>query len=200
MHPNRAFHIEDRQTMRDWVETMGFGMLFAATPDGPRVAHIPAYLNEGDHLHFHLSRGNALTRHMDGATALFVVNGPDGYITPDWYGVADQVPTWNYVAVELEGPVSRLDTAGLYGLLDEVTARHEATLAPKQPWTREKMSEGRFEGMARGVVGFSMEVRAWRGTAKLSQNKPAAVRLAAADGLEQSGRSAIAHMMRGVIE
>jgi transcriptional regulator len=28
-----------------------------------------------------------------------IVNGVDGYISPDWYGIDGQVPTWNYVTV-----------------------------------------------------------------------------------------------------
>ena len=39
----------------------------------------------------------------NGAAVRLIVEGPEGYISPDWYGVADQVPTWNYVAVHLVG-------------------------------------------------------------------------------------------------
>jgi transcriptional regulator len=43
-----------------------------------------------------------------------------------------------------------------------------------------------------GIVGFEMEVLAWRPTFKLSQNKPADERARVADGLEASGHPAIA--------
>jgi transcriptional regulator len=32
-----------------------------------------------------------------------IVSGPDGYVSPDWYEMKDQVPTWNYVTVHLKG-------------------------------------------------------------------------------------------------
>jgi transcriptional regulator len=197
MHPNQAFRWENRAAMRAFVEQVAFGALFAATPDGPRVAHLPVTWDGDDRLTFHLARGNALTRHLAGATALFVATGPDAYVSPDWYGLdADQVPTWNYVAVELEGVVEPLDRDALVAQIDALAAEHEARLAPKPAWTRAKMDPRRFDAMLGGITGFSMRVQAWRGTTKLNQNKPEAARTAAADALEAQGRRAVAHWMR----
>jgi transcriptional regulator len=60
------------------------------------------------------------------------------------------------------------------------------------------MDPARFDGMTRGIIGFTLTVQAWRGTLKLGQNKPDAARLAAADGVEAAGRRGIAHWMRNV--
>ena len=197
MHPNQAFRWEDRAAMRALVEEVAFGALFAATPDGPRVAHLPVTWEGSDHLTFHLARANALTRHLAGTTALFVASGPDAYVSPDWYGLGDdQVPTWNYVAVELEGIVEPLGRDALVAQIDALIAQHEGRLAPKPEWSRAKMNPRRFEAMLAGITGFSMRVQAWRGTIKLNQNKPDGARLAAADALEARGRRAIAHWMR----
>ena len=197
MHPNATFRWDDRAAMRALVSEIGFGALFAATPDGPRVAHVPIVWDGEDHLLFHLARGNALTRHLDGAQALFTVTGPDAYVSPDWYGLDhNQVPTWNYVAVELEGTVAPLDRDGLIAQIDALAAVHEARLAPKPAWTRAKMDDKAFDAMLRGITGFALRIQAWRGTRKINQNKPDAARLAAADALTASGRPAIAHWMR----
>jgi transcriptional regulator len=199
MHPNAAFRWDDREAMRLLVAEIGFGTLFAATPDGPRAAHVPAIWDGDDRLLFHVSRGNALARHLVGATALFSFLGPDGYVSPDWYGLdANQVPTWNYVAVELEGMVTPLDRDALVAQIDTLAKRHEARLAPKPPWTRDKMEPKAFDAMLRGILGFALSVQAWRGTVKLNQNKPEGARLAAADALTASGRPAIAHWMRSL--
>ncbi|MGY2734990.1 FMN-binding negative transcriptional regulator [Sphingomonas sp. UYP23] len=197
MHPDSTFRWEDRAAMRDLVREIGFGTLFAATPDGPRVVHLPVVWIDDATLSLHVSRGNGITRHLDGATGLFVAQGPDGYISPDWYDLGnDQVPTWNYVAVELEGRMRRLDQAGLVAQLDQLAAEQEARLEPKPPWTRAKMTPSVFEQMTRGIVGFTLEVQGWRGTRKLGQNKPDAARLSAADGVEAAGRRGIAYWMR----
>jgi len=199
MHPNTVFRWEDRAAMRALVAEIGFGTLFAATPDGPRVAHMPVVWDGDDRLLFHLARGNALTRHLAGATALFTVLGPDGYVSPDWYRLdANQVPTWNYVAVELEGVVTPLDHDALVAQLDALAEQQEARLAPKPPWSRGKMEPAAFDAMLRGITGFALRIQAWRGTAKLNQNKPERARLAAADALAASGRPAIAHWMRSL--
>ena len=202
MHPNSAFRHDDRALLEALVDEVAFGMVFAATPDGPRVAHVPLLWTKDGAVQFHLARGNALTRHLDGATVLAVVNGPDGYISPRWYtnGGADQVPTWNYAAVELEGRVRRLDEDGLLDQLSALSAKHEARVSAGQPWTMDKLSEARRIGLVKSIVGFEMDVLAWRETLKLSQNKSAEDRTALAAGLESEGAAAIALMMRNLAE
>lgn len=201
MHPDPSFRLkgsdaDQRSTMEMLVQDIGFGMLFAQTPDGPRVAQSALYLTGDGAVQFHLANGNALTRHLAGREALLVVNGPDGYISPDWYAGPDQVPTWNYVSVEMEGPVRAMDRDGLVALLDDLASVNEARLAPKPEWTRDKMDTKKFDRMLGAITGFEMEIRAWRPTFKLSQNKPDADRLRAADEVEKTGRRALAHLMR----
>lgn len=195
MHPNRKFHIQDRDSMAALVRELGFGILFVAAADGPRAVHVPVLL-DGERLRFHVSRGNlAYSALAAGGIALFVATGPHAYVSPEWYGLEDRVPTWNYVAVELEGPVSALDADDLARLVDDLSAEQEARLAPKIPWTRDKMSPGRFEGLLKAIAGFEMRVSAWRGTAKMDQDKPDAVRARIAGALTERGERAMAEMM-----
>jgi transcriptional regulator len=148
-------------------------------------------------LHFHLSRGNGLAPFLAaGFRAVAVSLGPDAYISPDWYGAPDQVPTWNYLTVEAEGPVGVMDEAELVDLLDRLSAQEEAKLAPKPPWTRGKMSPGRFEAMLRGIVGGRLTVERLEGTTKLSQNKTPEQMAGVADAL---GDHPIAALMRAAI-
>lgn len=196
MHPNSAFRWEDRDAMRTFAREVGFGQLFGATPDGPRVAHLPIIWADDEHIRFHIARGNGLTRHLDGMTGLLVVNGPDAYVSPDWYGIDNQVPTWNYVTVELEGVIGKLSTDELVQQLDSLSGEQERRLSPKNEWTRHKMEAGYFDKLTTAIVGFEMRVSAWRGTLKLGQNKEESARLAVADALDQQGRRAMAHWMR----
>lgn len=195
MHPNAAFRWEDRDAMRAFAKDVGFGMLFLNTPDGPHVAHLPFV---DDRIGFHMARNNAIARYLEGAESLFVINGPDGYISPDYYGIPDQVPTWNYVAIELVGSVRKMDEAVLIAQSDALSHHQESKLAPKPVWTRAKMADGMFEKMLRGIDGFEMHITTWRSTLKLGQNKAEAVRIAAADGAEEAGNGAIADAMRNL--
>lgn len=176
MHPARPFRVEDRQTLLTFVRAHPFVTIAAAVSGRPFTAQAPVVVRELDFgevaLDFHLSRGNALAPYVvQGFRAVVLATGPDAYVSPDWYGSADQVPTWNYVSVEAEGLVAPLSNAEFVALLDDLSAQEEARLSPKPAWTRGKMSPGRFEAMMRGVIGCRLSVERLEGTFKLGQNK-----------------------------
>jgi transcriptional regulator len=179
MHPNRAFAWEDRDAMLAFLADIAFCTICI---DGPALVHAPVIVAGPDRILFHLSRGNRAAA-MEPKRAILSCLGPDSYISPDWYGSPDQVPTWNYLAVEAEGPLRRLDDAELAQLLDDLSAAHEARLAPKPAWTRAKMSPGRFEAMLKAIIGYELRIEALRGTRKLGQNKQGDERVGAAEGL-----------------
>lgn len=198
MHPNPLYRTEDRGLMESLVEEIGFGMVFAQTPDGPRVAHTPLISTGDGAVQFHLARGNALSRHLAaGAEALIVVNGPDAYVSPRWYANRDTVPTWDYIALELEGRVRKMADEGLEAFLHAAIEKHEGRLEG-EPWRAEESSQRVWSGLFRGIVGFEMEVLAWRPTLKLSQNKTPEERARIAAGLETAGHAALAHLVRNI--
>ena len=111
-------------------------------------------------------------RHLDGASVLAVVNGPDGYVSPRWYSDDSQVPTWNYVSLELEGRVRRMDQDGLVNFLNDLSNRQEATIAEGSPWTMDKLSDENLRGKLAAIVGFTMPIVRLEGKFKLGQNRP----------------------------
>jgi len=196
MHPNRKFQIEDRAALAALVRRIGFGTLVVQTEESLRAVHVPLLL-DGDRLRFHTSRGNAVHAALAaGADALVVVEGPHAYVSPDWYGLPDRVPTWSYVAVELNGTVRPLGREALVRMLDDLSAEFEERLAPKTPWTRDQADPAHIDRLLKAITGFEMEVTAWRGTAKLDQDKPAEVRARLADALADAGEHDIAPLVR----
>lgn len=193
MHPNPRFHWTDEQEMLAFVANISFATICV---DGPAVVHSPVAVAGPDRLRFHVSRSNPAAPRLDGARAIASVLGPDTYVSPDWYGTPDQVPTWNYVAVEAEGPLRRLDEAELTDLLDALSTAQEERLAPKPAWTRGKMTSGRFETMLKAIIGFELRIGSLRGTRKLGQTKSDAERIASADAVAQAGKAEIAELMR----
>ena len=176
MHPASAFRIEDEAVLLAELAAHPFVTLAAAVDGRPVVAHAPVIARPvqggGLALDFHLSRGNALASALAvGFRAVAVGLVAEAYVSPDWYVSADQVPTWNYVSVEAEGPVVALDATALIALLDDLSAQEETRLSPKAPWTRGKMSPGRFEAMTGAILGARLSVERLQGTQKLSQNK-----------------------------
>lgn len=196
MHPNPAFRSDDRDLFEALIDEIGFGMVFGQTPDGPRVVHTPLLSTGDGAVQFHIARGNALTRHLDGMIALAVVNGPDAYVSPRWYADQTRVPTWNYLSIELEGRVRRMDEDGLIALLEGVSNRHEARIEEGTFWKIDKVPEAKLRGLLNAIVGFELEVQAWRPTLKLGQKDTQADRDGAIAGLEAQGSLAIARLMR----
>lgn len=201
MHPNPIFRKTDDTRALDLVRTRAFGQITVHSGDALFAAHVPVLLSpDGQTADVHLVRSNpiarALTTPID---ALLTVTGPDGYVSPDWYGIADQVPTWNYTAVQLRGSLEMLDHATMRDMLDRQSAHFEDQL-PKTPWTTGKMTPEVLEKMMRQIVPCRMTIEDIQSTFKLSQNKPDDVRLRAADGMETSGigveTAKLAAMMR----
>ncbi|MBI1220877.1 MAG: FMN-binding negative transcriptional regulator [Rhodobacteraceae bacterium] len=191
MHPNPAFRQTPAEANLAFARSRGFATLAVNAAAGPLLSHIPFLLaDDGASVELHLVRSNPIVPLI--ATpqpAVLSVTGPEGYISPDWYGLPDQVPTWNYVAVHLRGRLELSPEAALRPLLDRLSDHFEALLLPKTPWTSAKMSPGSMERMMRMIVPCRLIVEDVQGTWKFGQNKPEAARLGAADGLEAAALS-----------
>jgi transcriptional regulator len=203
MHPNPAFRQTARDANLEFARARGFGMLAVNGPDAPVLAHVPFLLSaDGTTADLHLARSNPIARTGLPATAVIAVTGPDAYVSPDWYGLEDQVPTWNYVAVHLRGVLQALPPETLRDHADALSARFEAELAPKKPWVSAKMADGTMDRMMRMILPFRLVIDTIEGTWKLNQNKPAEARLAAATALEaredEPAATTLARLMRQV--
>ncbi|MEJ6640210.1 MAG: FMN-binding negative transcriptional regulator [Octadecabacter sp.] len=188
MHPNPIYRRTTDARAFDLVRDRAFGQITLTGPDGLLASHIPVLLAPDETtLDMHLVRSNPILRLLDTPQdALLAVMGPDGYVSPDWYGSDDQVPTWNYAAVQIRGTLEALDHATMHDMLDRQSAHFEDQL-PKTPWTTAKMTPDVLEKMMRQIVPCRMTITDVQSTFKLNQNKPDDVRLRAADAMESSG-------------
>lgn len=189
MHPNPVFHDADAQRNLGFARERGFGVLAVNGDSGPLLSHIPFLLNDSGTLaELHLLRSNPIVRALkEPVQAKIAVSGADSYISPDWYGVPDQVPTWNYVAVHLTGVLELRPQEELHSLLDRQSAVYEERLLPKTPWKTAKMTEDVMHKMMRMIVPCQMQITGVDGTWKLGQNKPDAVREKAAEHVKAFG-------------
>ena len=203
MHPNPAFRSEPDFLNVTMCRRRGFGTLCISADPVPLASHVPFILDDaGKVAEMHLVRSNPIVRAVTAPhPAMITVNGPDGYVSPDWYDTPDQVPTWNYIAVHLRGRLERRPQAEMHALLDAQSAHFEAMLDPKPRWTTAKMGAEVLERMMRQIVPYTFHVTDVQGTWKLSQNKPDDVRLRAAEQVEAFGIGTdtrlLAALMRG---
>ncbi|WP_022704233.1 FMN-binding negative transcriptional regulator [Pseudorhodobacter ferrugineus] len=199
MHPNPVFRGGTKSDALAMARARSFGILSVNGKAGPLAAHIPFDLGQGE-VFLHLARSNAIARADLPAPAVLIVSGPDAYVSPDWYGVVDQVPTWNYVAVHLRGVLERLPDAALRPHLERMSAHMEAQLTPKSAWLMDKMSDEAVARMMRMIAPFRMIIEGVDSTVKLNQNKTDTQRAGAAAGIADRPigmeASRIAAMMR----
>lgn len=202
MHPNPVFHDAQRAQNVAFAQERGFGALAAVVDGAPLVSHVPFLLNaDGTLAELHLVRSNPIARAAKTPVQVrLAVSGPDSYISPDWYGVADQVPTWNYVAVHLTGTLTLCPQDTLHDLLDRQSAVYEERLLPKPPWKTQKMTPEVMHKMMRMIVPCQIEISGVDGTWKLGQNKPDEVRARAAEEAQAHGFGSEAHLLAALMQ
>lgn len=201
MHPNPIYRTTTTDRSLDMVRQRGFGVLAVSAEGPPLMAHVPLLLSgDGRQVLMHLVRSNPICRAARAPVAARLdVLGPDGYISPDWYGIDDQVPTWNYVAVSLTGRLVPLPPDDLPEVLAAQSAAYEGRIPGKTPWTMDKMTEETRARFLRMILPFRLDVEDIQSTWKLGQNKPEAARRSAAGALgtgfgsDLAGLSALMH-------
>jgi transcriptional regulator len=183
-------HFEETRVeiLHELIRACPFATVVTYAAGGLAANHLPFELVDGL-LHGHVARGNELAR-QDGAEVLLVFQGPDGYISPNWYPskheTGREVPTWNYAVVHVHGRLRVVDDAAwLRRLLETLTDRHEA--GQPQPWKVSDAPEDHIEKSLRAIVGLEISIDRIEGKFKLSQNHPARNRAGVIAGLRERG-------------
>jgi transcriptional regulator len=187
MYIPTPFAETDQTKLHDFIEQNSFGLLVSQVDGLPFASHLPFLLERqtGPHgcLIGHMARANPQWKHIGGQTALAIFSGPHAYISPTWYEAEQVVPTWNYVAVHLYGPVQVLDDR--YALRDivEKTVQFYERAMPR-PWSLGD-SAAYAERRLAEIVGFRIPIERLEGKWKLNQNHPAERRQKVIEALEQ---------------
>lgn len=195
------FNMDDPEAIQRVVRENGFGTLITASPDGLKATHLPLLYtpdSESGVIAGHMAKANDHWRALDDATeSLAIFQGPDAYISPEWYETAPAVPTWNFAVVHMRGSVELIeDREWLSAHVDDMVAFHESRALdhpPSAPDIDLKAS------LLPGIVGFQMTVQTIEAKFKLNQNRDEEDRTAVADVLAASGddgAEGIADLMR----
>jgi transcriptional regulator len=175
MYTPPAFKTDDATALA-FAAKRGFGTLIAVDGGRPVASHLPFLLHADDptaaRIECHVARVNPLAEIIARAPdVLLTVMGADTYISPDWYVSADQVSTWNYVSVHLSGTARTIEQTANLAHADRLSARFEADLLPKKPWTTAKMTPARRDAMLKAIVGIEITVTKIEAQWKLGQHK-----------------------------
>ena len=189
-----AFRQDDLAELHLQIHQSRLATLVCQGADGLVASHLPLLLETGEGeygtLHGHIARANPQWRALaDGAEALVVFNGPDAYVTPNWYAAKAEhgkvVPTWNYIAVHAYGQAEVFDDAErLLHLVGRLSDQDEA--GRPQPWALSDAPREYIDAMLRAIVGFALPIRRLEGKWKLGQNRSPADQYGVREGLAGS--------------
>jgi transcriptional regulator len=207
MYVHPAFKLGSSEALA-LLRQRAFGLFVVTANDAPVAVHVPFLVDEGPEdsltITLHVARANPIHGLIgQGTRALLACQGPDAYISPDWYGIPDQVPTWAYWAVHLTGTARLLPEDDYRAHVDRLSSVFEARLAPKKPWTSDKMPTQRLAAMLKAIAVVTFEVDKIEGQMKLSQHKGVPARQGAVQGLMERGDAAslaIAALMQDVLQ
>lgn len=205
MYAPAPFAVTEPDEVRAMLAESRLGALVTHGRDGLFASHLPFIHDaEAGRLIGHIARANPHPeRAPDGSEALVILQGPEAYVSPNWYPSkaidGRQVPTWNYEAVHVRGRLRWFsEPERLRDVLERLTGRLEA--GPAEPWRISDAPADYFERLLRGIVGVEVEIAEIIAKRKLGQNKPAADRAGVTAGLEAAGETAMAAAMRRLDE
>jgi transcriptional regulator len=194
MYQPDHFRVDDLPAMHALMRARPLVTLISGGAAGLYATHLPTVLKEADPygaIEFHLARANPHWKYLTECDeALIIFQGPDGYITPNWYPSKSEhqkvVPTWNYAVVHAYGrPEVMQDTDRLRSHVAELTAQQERSEA--KPWALTDAPERYIEVMLRGIVGFRLAITRLEGKWKMSQNREMRDREGVVKGLQNRG-------------
>ncbi|MCR9138370.1 MAG: FMN-binding negative transcriptional regulator [Alphaproteobacteria bacterium] len=174
------------------LQQRAFGLLIVPTTHAPVGVHVP-FLVDGTPdanltISLHVARANPIHMHIgNGCKVLLVCSGPDAYVSPDWYGSEQQVPSWLYASVHVSGTAEILAPGTHLDHVDRLAAQFESRLAPKPPWTSGKMNADKRDVMLKAIVAITIHVEHIHAQRKLVQHKSEAEQRGAAAGLRDRG-------------
>lgn len=178
-----AFAETDPARIIGLIRANPFGLL-VTTLGGLAATHIPFVVTEtetGFVLGGHLAAANPQCGALAGAGALAVFGGPHAYISPSWYRTGPAVPTWNYAAVHVSGPLRPVeDTAEIAAML-RVLGAHDPG------FDLDRLPDGYRAAMIAGIRAFSLAPERVEAKWKMSQNRPVADRLGVIAALRSAG-------------
>jgi transcriptional regulator len=183
------FRVDDRPRLHALMRARPFAALISSGPDGLFATHLPTVLKDDGPfgtIECHVARANPHWKAL-GDEVLMVFQGPQGYITPNWYPSKAEhgkvVPTWNYAVVHAHGRAEAIeDTTWLRRHVGELTAQQEAGDA--KPWAVSDAPETFIAGMARAIVGIRLPIARLEGKWKMSQNREMQDREGVVEGLD----------------
>jgi transcriptional regulator len=184
MLENPVYALTDPAEINDLVARHSWVTLVSHLPTGLVISHAPILTEPhetGLSIVGHLARTDADEHELGQHDVVVIVQGPHGYITPDWYVGGPYVPTWNFVVCHLHGRPELLPADETYDVLSRTVDHYEQDRP--RPFRLDEVT-AYAQKLAPHTTGFRLVPSRVVAKAKLSQDKPEADQLGVLRGLE----------------
>lgn len=179
MYIPRHFEQQNNDTLNNLIRDFPLATVVVNTDAGINAHHIPMIISKdqsnGLRLQGHIARANPLCQAELQGDALAIFQGPNAYISPNWYATKKLhkkvVPTWNYTTVHATGQLNIIDDRDwTLAMISELTDKEEAS--QEIPWAVTDAPTEFTEALLSAIVGIELAVTELSGKWKVSQNQP----------------------------
>ncbi len=202
MYTPKHFQLDDPALQGQLVAEHPLALLVAADARDaaapPIALHLPmVWVDKEDgrgRFEGHLARANPqLGGLTDGQAVRLVFTGPDAYVSPSHYDSPLNVPTWNYMAIEVLGTLQLVEDAMAKDrLLKRLIQPRDPGYVPQ--WLG--LPQDYQQRLLGAIAGLRVQVQSIEAKAKLSQNRSAAERQRLTEHFEAGASPAMARWMR----
>ena len=179
---------ENRSEILRFIEENSFAILVNQSNSKINATHIPLFIEKSDEnqliLSGHISKLNPQSENFaENGSVLAIFSGAHSYISSSWYDY-EEVPTWNYMAVHVEGKIEILNEEQKLLHLENLVNKYEKN--SEKPISTKSLSKETMS-QANGILAFNIIVTKIEAVKKLSQNKSENNKKSIISHLEKSG-------------
>ncbi|WP_448553578.1 FMN-binding negative transcriptional regulator [Thalassotalea montiporae] len=202
MHVPEKWRIKEPAQIADIINRYSFATVVSPSLD---ATHVPLIYDQAKNcLIGHIARNNHHKKVAENSDVLAIFHGPHDYIDPTWYQGMPAVPTWNYVAVHVHGSLHWLDEAQTIDAVQQLVQKYQPALLLEQELHEQELNEQALtekaksadpqptmpldyqQKLAKGIIGFRIDIDRVEAKAKLGQHRSQADQLGTVKGLMSS--------------
>lgn len=168
MYIPKQYLLKDEQKIRQFIKEYSFASFVSMHEGVPVATHLPLYLStDHQYLYGHFARANPQWKDIESQQVLAIFSGPHSYISSSWYETKDSVPTWNYVAVHVNGSIEFLkDEEEIRLSLHHLIDKYET---PNSTYDVNAVNSKYMNSLLKGIVPFKVRISSIEAASKLSQ-------------------------------
>ena len=194
---------KNRSEILRFIEENNFAILVNQSNGKINATHIPLFIEESNDnqlvLSGHISKLNPQCENFEeNGNVLAFFSGAHSYISSSWYDY-EEVPTWNYLAVHVEGKIEILNEEQKLLHLENLVNKYEKN--SENPISTKSLSKETMS-QSNGILAFNIIVTKIDAVKKLSQNKSENNKKSIISHLEKSedeGAKSIANEMKNIL-